>query len=37
VYLVHGERDAQQDFQKYLNKRNGANVHLPKPGDFLEL
>ena len=35
VYLVHGEVEAQQDFQKYLSKRSGAEVHLPKPGDVL--
>ena len=37
VYLVHGEVEAQQDFQRYLHERNGAEVHLPKPGDFLDL
>jgi len=37
VYLVHGEVDSQEDFQKYLQQRNGATVHLPKPGDFLDL
>jgi len=36
VYLVHGEIDAQEDFKRYLHERNGAEVHLPKPGDFLE-
>jgi metallo-beta-lactamase family protein len=36
VYLVHGEVDAQEDFKRYLHERNGAEVHLPKPGDFLE-
>ena len=37
VYLVHGETDSQEEFRTYLGKRNGAQVHLPKPGDFLEL
>ena len=37
VYLVHGEVDSQEAFQKYLRKRTGAEVHLPKPGDVLEL
>ena len=37
VYLVHGEVDSQEAFQKYLRKRNGAEVTLPKPGDVLEL
>jgi len=37
VYLVHGEVEAQEDFKTYLSARNGATVHLPKPGDFLEL
>jgi len=37
VYLVHGEVDSQEAFQKYLHTRSGADVHLPKPGDVLEL
>jgi metallo-beta-lactamase family protein len=37
VYLVHGEVEAQEDFSKYLAGRCGAAVHLPKPGDILEL
>ncbi len=37
VYLVHGEVEAQEDFKTYLSARNGAKVHLPKPGDFLKL
>ena len=37
VYLVHGEVDSQEEFQKYLRKRNGADVKLPKPGDVLDL
>jgi len=37
VYLVHGERESQTAFQKYLLSRNGAEVHLPDPGDILEL
>jgi len=37
VYLVHGETETQQEFQKYLQKRCGANVHIPKPGDVLDL
>jgi metallo-beta-lactamase family protein len=37
VYLVHGEVDSQEAFQKYLRKRNDAEVKLPKPGDALDL
>jgi len=37
VYLVHGEVDAQEAFRAYLGKRSGAEVHLPKPGDVLDL
>ena len=37
VYLVHGEVEAQEAFRSYLGKRNGASVHLPKPGDTLDL
>jgi metallo-beta-lactamase family protein len=37
VYLVHGEVDSQEAFQKYLHNRNGTEVHLPKPGDTLNL
>jgi len=37
VYLVHGEVDSQIAFSEYLSKRNGAKVHLPKPGDSLDL
>jgi metallo-beta-lactamase family protein len=37
VYLVHGEPETQQAFQKYLHKRCGAEVHIPKPGDVLDL
>ena len=37
VYLVHGEVEAQAAFQAYLGKRNGAEVHLPKPGEILDL
>jgi metallo-beta-lactamase family protein len=37
VYLVHGETDSQEAFRKYLGKRCGADVHLPKPGDILDL
>ena len=37
VYLVHGETDAQEAFRDYLGKRSGATVHLPKPGDVLDL
>jgi metallo-beta-lactamase family protein len=37
VYLVHGEVEAQQEFKAYLAKRSGAEVHLPKPGDTLDL
>jgi len=37
VYLVHGEIESQEAFRKYLENRTGAEVHLPKPGDFLDL
>jgi metallo-beta-lactamase family protein len=37
VYLVHGERDSQTVFKEYLSARNGAEVHLPDPGDILDL
>jgi metallo-beta-lactamase family protein len=37
VWLVHGEPDAQEAFSAYLGKRSGATVHLPKPGDLLDL
>jgi metallo-beta-lactamase family protein len=37
VYLVHGEPESQEGFRKYLSKRCGARVHLPKPGDVLDL
>jgi metallo-beta-lactamase family protein len=37
VYLVHGEVEAQQEFQAYLSRRSGAEVRLPKPGDVLDL
>jgi metallo-beta-lactamase family protein len=37
VYLVHGEVDSQEKFRKYLSNRSGAEVHLPKPGDILDL
>jgi len=37
VFLVHGEVEAQQAFEAYLRKRNGAAAHLPKPGDVLDL
>jgi metallo-beta-lactamase family protein len=37
VYLVHGEVESQEAFRKYLVNRTGAEVHLPKPGDILDL
>jgi metallo-beta-lactamase family protein len=37
VWLVHGEVEAQEAFRSYLGKRNGASVHLPKPGDTVDL
>jgi metallo-beta-lactamase family protein len=37
VYLVHGEPESQEGFRKYLARRCGARVHLPKPGDVLNL
>ena len=37
VYLVHGEEDTQAEFSQYMARRNGAEVHRPRPGDVLEL
>jgi metallo-beta-lactamase family protein len=37
VYLVHGEDDSQRALQRYLAERCGAEVHLPQPGDTLDL
>jgi len=37
VYLVHGERESQTAFKEYLSSRTGAEVHLPDPGDILDL
>jgi metallo-beta-lactamase family protein len=37
VYLVHGEAEARQGFSDYLSRRCGATVHLPRPGDIVEL
>ena len=37
VYLVHGEPEAQRAFGQYLRGRCGAEVHVPVPGDVLEL
>lgn len=37
VYLVHGERKSQTDFKSYLARRSGATVHLPDPGERLDL
>jgi metallo-beta-lactamase family protein len=37
VYLVHGERDAQSEFKLHLEVRYGARVHLPDPGQRLDL
>jgi metallo-beta-lactamase family protein len=37
VYLVHGEVESQEAFKKFLVSRTGAEVHLPKPGDSLDL
>lgn len=37
VWLVHGEVEAQEAFKSYLGKRSGATVHLPRPGDTLDL
>jgi metallo-beta-lactamase family protein len=37
VWLVHGERDAQSDFSSYLAQRCDAEVHMPRPGDVLDL
>ena len=37
VYLVHGEPEAQEAFSDYLSNRNGAEVHIPKPGQTLDL
>jgi metallo-beta-lactamase family protein len=37
VWLVHGEREAQYAFRDYMKQRNGAVLHLPEPGERLEL
>ena len=37
VWLVHGEAEAQEAFSAYLGRRSGAKVHLPRPGDVLDL
>lgn len=37
VYLVHGERESQAAFKEYLSSRTGAKVHVPDPGDLLDL
>ncbi len=37
VWLVHGERESQMAFKEYMSQRNGAVVHLPEPGERLEL
>ena len=37
VYLVHGERESQTAFKEYLSSRTGAKVHVPDPGDLLDL
>jgi metallo-beta-lactamase family protein len=37
VWLVHGERESQIAFKDYLSQRNGAQVHLPDPGERLVL
>lgn len=37
VWLVHGEREAQLAFKDYLQQRNGAQVHIPDPGERLVL
>ena len=37
VYLVHGESESQAEFAKYLHRRCGARVSIPKPGTVLDL
>lgn len=37
VYLVHGEREAQGEFGKFLEDRFGCSVNLPGPGEKLDL
>ena len=37
VYLVHGERESQEAFARYLHGRTGARVRMPDPGDVLDL
>ena len=37
VYLVHGEESSQEEFKGYLERRNGAVVRRPRPGDVLDL
>jgi metallo-beta-lactamase family protein len=37
VYLVHGESESQAKFAKYLHRRCGSRVSIPKPGTVLDL
>lgn len=37
VYLVHGEREAQHELGRKLEKELDARVRLPDPGEILEL
>jgi metallo-beta-lactamase family protein len=37
VWLVHGEREAQAVFRRHLEGRFGCRVHLPEPGERLDL
>ena len=37
VYLVHGEPDTQAVFREFLSKRFGTRVHLPTPGQIVDL
>jgi len=37
VYLVHGEPESQAEFRDYLQRRCGASVQIPQPGERLDL
>jgi metallo-beta-lactamase family protein len=37
IYLVHGERDSQEEFSQYIETRCGAITHMPDPGFRLDL
>jgi metallo-beta-lactamase family protein len=37
VFLVHGEREAQEDFATWIRERFDVQVHVPKRGESFEL